>query len=156
METKKTAAHRCDDIRSGTGAGLPTKPSEMWSILALAVSLGSGTRCERACPFAGQQKAPTFICANIDANDINTALLGLNPETTCLLWFQILRHIGTQVNAATARSWFLERTCNPQAIARHFIGVTTNLEAAARFGWKRATFFLFGTGWAGGLRSGLP
>lgn len=73
--------------------------------------------------------------ANIDANELHDALAGLNPETT--LFIVVSKSFGTletKVNANSARSWFLERTAAPQAIADHFIGVTTNIEAASEFG----------------------
>ena len=73
--------------------------------------------------------------ANIDANDIDSTLAGLNPETT--LFIVASKSFGTletQVNALSARSWFLERTGAVQDLSRHFVGITTNIEAAVEFG----------------------
>ncbi len=73
--------------------------------------------------------------ANIDANDLHKALAGKNPETT--LFIVASKSFGTletKVNAMSARSWFIERTNAPQHIDQHFIGITTNLQAASEFG----------------------
>lgn len=72
---------------------------------------------------------------NIDANELHQTLTGLNPETT--VFVVVSKSFGTletQVNAASARSWFIERTGRLDAISKHFIGVTSNIEAATEFG----------------------
>jgi len=99
--------------------------------------------------------------ANIDAADLQAALRGLNPETTLFIVVsKSFATLETQVNAATARSWFLERTTSPEAIAQHFIGVTTNLTAAVEFGMSESNLFPLWD-WVGGRFSlwsavGLP
>ena len=73
--------------------------------------------------------------ANVDAHDLTQALRGLNPETTLFIVVsKSFSTIETQINAALARSWFLERSASLEAIAQHFIGITSNVEAAAQFG----------------------
>lgn len=108
------------------------------------------------------QVAPNIhFVANVDAQDISHALDGLNPETT--LFIVVSKSFGTletQVNAASARSWFLERTGRTDAITQHFIGVTTNLQAAAEFGFAAENLFPLWD-WVGGRFSlwsavGLP
>ncbi|NOX51738.1 MAG: glucose-6-phosphate isomerase, partial [Gammaproteobacteria bacterium] len=72
--------------------------------------------------------------ANIDANDLFEVLYDLSPETTLfIIASKSFSTLETQVNADSARKWFLERTACMQGIANHFIAVTTNIEAAAKF-----------------------
>ena len=72
---------------------------------------------------------------NVDAYDIVSVLNGLNPETTLfIIASKSFTTLETQVNANTARSWFLERTGNINGIAAHFVAVSTNVPAAQDFG----------------------
>ena len=99
--------------------------------------------------------------ANIDANELHTALAGLDPATT--LFVIVSKSFGTletQVNARSARSWFLERTANPAGISKHFIGITSNIPAAVAFGLDEQNLFPLWD-WVGGRFSlwsavGLP
>ncbi|MEM7100846.1 MAG: glucose-6-phosphate isomerase [Pseudomonadota bacterium] len=73
--------------------------------------------------------------ANIDANDLHETLEHLNPETTLfIIASKSFGTLETQVNALTARSWFLERTGAKQDLHKHFLGVTANVDAAIEFG----------------------
>ena len=108
------------------------------------------------------QKAPNIhFVANVDAQDISHALSGLSPETTLFIVVsKSFSTLETQVNANTARSWFLERTGNLDALGQHFLGVTTNLAAASEFGFTGENLFPLWD-WVGGRFSlwsavGLP
>lgn len=64
------------------------------------------------------------------------------------------------LNAQSARQWFVELTGSEQAVARHFIAVTANKQAAAEFGILEENMFEFWD-WVGGRYSlwsaiGLP
>lgn len=162
-QTKKLLFAAVDDIRSGNWRGFTNKAIKDVVHIGIGGShLGPELVVNALAHLPGSENAPNIhFVANIDANDINTALLGLNPETT--LFVVVSKSFGTletQINAATARSWFLERTCNPKAIGQHFIGVTTNLEAAAQFGLEASNIFPLWD-WVGGRFSlwsavGLP
>ena len=110
----------------------------------------------------GAQSSPDIhFVANVDARDIALTLDGLNPETT--LFIVVSKSFGTletQLNATTARSWFLERTGNIQAIGQHFVGVTANVELAQKFGLNEDRIYPLWD-WVGGRFSlwsavGLP
>lgn len=73
--------------------------------------------------------------ANIDGAALGQALAGLDPERTLfIIVSKSFSTLETRVNAESARRWFLERMGDQAAIARHFIAISTNLEAAAEFG----------------------
>ena len=99
--------------------------------------------------------------ANLDGDAAREALHELDAETT--LFIVVSKSFGTletKMNANTARSWFMERTCDPEAIARHFVAVTSNLRAAEEFGMPASNLFAMWD-WVGGRYSlwsavGLP
>lgn len=108
------------------------------------------------------QNGPNIhFAANIDGNDLYPILTRVNPETTLfIIASKSFTTLETQVNAQTARSWFLERTCSVEAIRQHFVAVTTNLEASTEFGLPETNLFPMWD-WVGGRFSlwsavGLP
>jgi len=99
--------------------------------------------------------------ANIDGSHITEVLKHLNPETT--LFIIQSKSFGTQEtleNTKVARSWFLRNGGNLETIAKHFIAVTANTEAAVDFGIQQENIFPMWD-WVGGRYSlwsaiGLP
>jgi glucose-6-phosphate isomerase len=71
--------------------------------------------------------------SNVDGHDIAPVLKRLNPATTLVIVAsKTFTTQETLANANVAREWF---TANGGTdVASHFVGVTTNIEAAARFG----------------------
>ncbi len=91
--------------------------------------------------------------ANIDGDAIDSALDGMNPETT--LFIVASKSFSTtesRVNAASVRSWFLERTGRIDAIQRHFVAITANTAAAKGFGIPSENLFTMWD-WVGGRYS---
>ncbi len=99
--------------------------------------------------------------SNVDGHDLAPVLRRLNPrETLVIVASKTFTTQETMANANLARTWFLESygEGGEAAIARHFVGTTTNLEAAAKFG-IHTTFGFWD--WVGGRFSlwsaiGLP
>jgi glucose-6-phosphate isomerase len=95
--------------------------------------------------------------ANVDGHDITPVLKGLKPERTLfVIASKTFTTQETMANAAVAREWFVAN--GGQDVARHFVGVTTNLKAAADFGITETFGFW---DWVGGRYSlwsaiGLP
>ncbi len=102
----------------------------------------------------------TFL-ANLDGHAARDALHALDPETTLFIVVsKSFNTLETRMNASTARSWFIERTGDLNAIEQHFVAVTSNLEAAAEFGMPKENLFAMWD-WVGGRYSlwsavGLP
>jgi glucose-6-phosphate isomerase len=95
--------------------------------------------------------------SNVDGHDIAPVLARLDPATTLVIVAsKTFTTQETLANASVARAWF---TANGGTdVARHFVGVTTNIEAAAQFGITTAFGFW---DWVGGRYSlwsaiGLP
>ena len=95
--------------------------------------------------------------SNVDGHDITPVLRHLQPENTLfIIASKTFTTQETMANAAVARQWFVER--GGTDVGRHFVGATTNLEAAAAFG-IHTTFGFWD--WVGGRYSlwsaiGLP
>ncbi|MEJ2669605.1 MAG: glucose-6-phosphate isomerase [Gammaproteobacteria bacterium] len=84
-------------------------------------------------PFCTIQPRVHFV-ANADPADISLCLDTLNPART--LFIVCSKSFTTQDtlrNAERARSWLLDNLDEPD-LSKHFIGVTTNLDAASAFG----------------------
>jgi glucose-6-phosphate isomerase len=91
--------------------------------------------------------------SNVDATDIAETLHAINPETSLfLIASKTFTTQETMTNAATARTWFLERAQNEAAIAKHFVAISTNEEAVRAFGIDPANMFEFWD-WVGGRYS---
>ncbi len=122
--------------------------------------LGPELVVEALIPIHGSDPRCHFL-ANIDDAALHSALTGLDPETT--LFIVVSKSFGTletRTNAESARSWFLERTGDVAAIARHFLAVTANVEAARAFGIPEENVYPLWD-WVGGRFSlwsavGLP
>ena len=71
--------------------------------------------------------------SNVDGHDIAPVLARLDPKTTLVIVAsKTFTTQETLANANVAREWF---TANGGTdVATHFVGVTTNIEAAAKFG----------------------
>lgn len=94
-----------------------------------------------------------LFVSNIDPVHISRALPCCDPETTLfIICSKTFTTLETLANAQAARSWFLEQTGNEEAIAQHFLAVSTNLEAAAAFGIPEENLFPMWD-WVGGRYS---
>jgi glucose-6-phosphate isomerase len=95
--------------------------------------------------------------SNIDGHEINGVLRGLRPESTLfLVASKTFTTLETMTNARTALDWF--RAQGGQDVARHFVALTSNVQAASA--WGITTTFGF-RDWVGGRYSlwsaiGLP
>ncbi len=103
----------------------------------------------------------SYFVSNVDATDIMSVLDRVDPET--VLFVVASKTFTTQetmTNAATARSWLVERLGDEAAVSRHFVAVSTNADGVSRFGIDRDNMFGFWD-WVGGRYSvwsaiGLP
>ncbi|MBL8327522.1 MAG: glucose-6-phosphate isomerase [Rubrivivax sp.] len=97
--------------------------------------------------------------SNVDGHDISAVLKGLKPANTLfIVASKTFTTQETMANAQAARAWFDAGMPPGADRGAHFVGVTTNLKAAAEFG-IRTTFGFWD--WVGGRYSmwsaiGLP
>ncbi|WP_095498091.1 glucose-6-phosphate isomerase [Paraferrimonas haliotis] len=99
--------------------------------------------------------------ANVDGSAIADKLAQLDPKTT--LFITASKSFGTQetlANTLSARSWFLSHGASLPDVAKHFVAVSSNIEAATEFGISPDNIFPMWD-WVGGRYSlwsaiGLP
>ncbi|MBA3391939.1 MAG: glucose-6-phosphate isomerase [Deltaproteobacteria bacterium] len=100
--------------------------------------------------------------SNVDGTHVAETLKRLDPERT--LFIVASKTFTTQetlTNARTARAWLLERLgAGTEAVAKHFVALSTNAKEVAGFGIDTANMFEFWD-WVGGRYSlwsaiGLP
>lgn len=73
--------------------------------------------------------------ANVDPSDIEATLSALDAHTTTfIICSKSFRTEETLANSLTARQWMLDSGAKADDLDKHFLAVTTNLEAAAKFG----------------------
>jgi len=83
----------------------------------------------------GARGPRVHFVANLDPHALVSVLERVSPEQTLFVVVsKSFSTLETRVNAASARSWFLERMTDTGAIARHFLAVSSNPDAAAAFG----------------------
>lgn len=99
--------------------------------------------------------------SNLDSADLASKLSELNPRSTLfIVASKTFTTLETMANARTARDWLLAAAGNSEAVARHFVAASTNLEATRDFGIAPQNVFEFWD-WVGGRFSlwsaiGLP
>lgn len=99
--------------------------------------------------------------SNVDGTDLIQTLKGLNPERT--LFIVASKSFSTQetlANANSARQWCLDTFKDEQAIAHHFVAISSNRQRVEAFGINGANIFPMWD-WVGGRFSlwstiGLP
>jgi len=114
--------------------------------------LGPVMATEALKPFAHKGIRSHFI-SNIDGTQMAETLKLLHHETT--LFVIVSKTFTTQetmTNAHSARDWFFTRGGNKKAVAHHFVAVSTNEAAVAKFGIGHNHMFTFWN-WVGGRYS---
>jgi len=101
------------------------------------------------------ERAMTFrFVSNVDGTDFAEAVQDLDPsETLFIISSKTFTTLETMTNAHSARNWSLAGLgSDEKSVARHFVAVSTNAEAVAKFGIDTANMFEFWD-WVGGRYS---
>ena len=101
------------------------------------------------------ERAMTFrFVSNVDGTDFVEAVRDLQPdETLFIVSSKTFTTLETMTNANSAREWSLAGLGgDPSSVAKHFVAVSTNAEAVAKFGIDTANMFPFWD-WVGGRYS---
>lgn len=143
----------CDRVRSGAWTGHSGK--SMRNIVNIGIGgsdLGPVMSFEALRHFSRRDLVFRFV-SNVDGTDFSEALRDLDPAET--LFVVCSKSFGTQEtlrNAHAARAMYLDAGLGMSAIARHFVAVSTNVEAVERFGIDPELMFGFWD-WVGGRYS---
>jgi glucose-6-phosphate isomerase len=91
--------------------------------------------------------------SNVDSTDLTEATRGLDPaETLFIVASKTFTTLETMTNAQAARDSLVAQLGSEDAVARHFVAVSTNAKAVAQFGIAPANMFGF-EDWVGGRYS---
>ena len=91
--------------------------------------------------------------SNVDPTDFVEATHDLDAgETLFIVSSKTFTTLETLANAHAARAWCLRALGDERAVSRHFVAVSTNAEAVAKFGIGAANMFGF-EDWVGGRYS---
>jgi glucose-6-phosphate isomerase len=91
--------------------------------------------------------------SNVDGTDFVEATRDLDPaETLFIVSSKTFTTLETMTNARSAREWSVGGLGDEAAVAKHFVAVSTNAEAVAKFGIDTANMFGFWD-WVGGRYS---
>ena len=91
--------------------------------------------------------------SNVDSTDFAEATRDLDPaETLFIISSKTFGTLETLTNATSARDWIVSALGAEEAVAKHFVAVSTNAERVAKFGIDTANMFGFWD-WVGGRYS---
>ena len=91
--------------------------------------------------------------SNVDSTDFAEATRDLNAdETLFIISSKTFGTLETLTNATSARDWVVSALGSQDAVAKHFVAVSTNAERVAAFGIDTANMFGFWD-WVGGRYS---
>ncbi|MDN4639155.1 glucose-6-phosphate isomerase [Agreia sp. PsM10] len=153
-----------DKVRTGEWTGVTGKRIETVVNIGIGGSdLGPVMVYEALKPYVQQGIEARFV-SNIDPNDVYEKTVGLDPETTLfIVASKTFGTLETLTNARLAREWLwaqlgaagvLEDTdeARTDAVAKHFVAVSTALDKVAAFGIDPENAFGFWD-WVGGRYS---
>jgi glucose-6-phosphate isomerase len=103
-------------------------------------------------PFSDRAMTFRFV-SNVDGADFTEATHDLDPgETLFVISSKTFTTLETMTNARTARQWVIHGLEREEAVAKHFVAVSTNAEEVQKFGIDTASIFGFWN-WVGGRYS---
>ncbi|MEZ7672181.1 glucose-6-phosphate isomerase [Pauljensenia sp. 20925_1_27] len=150
-------------VRSGEWVGITGKPVKTVVNVGIGGSdLGPVMAYEALRPYVQEGLECRFI-SNIDPTDAGETTKDLDPETTLVIVAsKTFTTLETITNAKVVRAWLLDglrergivtdEASEKEAIAKHFVAVSTALDKVAEFGIDPANAFGFWS-WVGGRYS---
>lgn len=151
-----TDSVRNGNWRSHTGKAI----TDVVSIGIGGSDLGPAMACRALKAYGSTSLAMHFV-SNVDPNHIGDTLDELDAETTLfIISSKTFTTLETLSNARIARRWLVEHLGSEQAVAKHFVAVSTNEAEVESFGINSTNMFVFWD-WVGGRYSmwsaiGLP
>jgi glucose-6-phosphate isomerase len=140
-------------VRSGEWTGHTGKPIRNVINIGIGGSdLGPVMAYEALRAFSDRNLCVRFV-SNVDGTDFVEATRDLDPEETLfIVASKTFTTLETMTNAHSAREWLLASLGDEQAVASHFVAVSTNAAEVARFGIDTENMFGFWD-WVGGRYS---
>jgi len=148
-----TMAAFCNRVRSGEWQGYTGKRIRNVVNIGIGGSdLGPVMAYEALKHYSDRAMTFRFV-SNVDGTDFAEATRDLDPaETMFIVSSKTFTTLETMTNARTARDWSLRSLGDEQAVAKHFVAVSTNAAEVSKFGIDTANMFEFWD-WVGGRYS---
>jgi len=142
-----------DKVRSGEWKGHTGKPIKNVINIGIGGSyLGPEMAYLALRPYSDRGMTFRFV-SNVDGACFDEATRDLDPEETLfVISSKTFTTLETMTNAATARAWAVAGLGSEDAVAKHFVAVSTNTEGVEKFGIDTANMFEFWD-WVGGRYS---
>ncbi|MEU5167752.1 glucose-6-phosphate isomerase [Streptomyces mutomycini] len=143
-----------DRVRAGEWTGHTGKPVKNIVNIGIGGSdLGPAMAYEVLRSFTDRSLTVRFV-SNVDGADLHEAVRDLDPaETLFIVASKTFTTIETITNATSARDWLLTGLRSGQeAVAKHFVALSTNAGKVTDFGIDTANMFEFWD-WVGGRYS---
>jgi glucose-6-phosphate isomerase len=144
----------CERVRSGEWRGHTGKPIRAVVNIGIGGSdLGPVMAYEALKHYSKRELTCRFV-SNVDGTDFAEKTRDLDPsETLFVISSKTFTTLETMTNARTAREWSLAGLGgDADAVAKHFVAVSTNAEEVAGFGIDTENMFGFWE-WVGGRYS---
>jgi glucose-6-phosphate isomerase len=140
-------------VRGGEWRGQTGKPIRNVINIGIGGSdLGPVMAYEALRHYSKREMTFRFV-SNVDGTDFAEATRDLDPaETLFIVSSKTFTTLETMTNARTARAWVAAGLGDEEAVAKHFVAVSTNAEEVAKFGIDVANMFGFWE-WVGGRYS---
>src|SRR5947199_751955 len=132
----------CNRVRSGAWQGYTGKRIRNVVNIGIGGSdLGPVMAYEALKEYSERNMTFRFV-SNVDATDFAEATRDLDPaETLFIVSSKTFTTLETMTNAQTARKWMVGALGAQEAVARHFVAVSTNAHAVAEFGIDTQNMF---------------
>ncbi|WP_414721716.1 glucose-6-phosphate isomerase [Streptomyces sp. LMG1-1-1.1] len=143
-----------DTVRAGAWTGHTGKPIKNVVNIGIGGSdLGPAMAYEVLRSFTQRDLTFRFV-SNVDGADLHEAVRDLDPaETLFIVASKTFTTIETITNATSARDWLLGGLgAGQEAVAKHFVALSTNAEKVEEFGIDTTNMFEFWD-WVGGRYS---
>lgn len=143
QNTLEAFTNFAEDVREGRKTGITNKKFK--HIVNIGIG-GSSLPVQMAyhalTPYKHEDIEVKFV-SNVDFNNLKEALKEVNPETTMfLIASKTFTTSETMLNANTAKKWLVAKL-GEEAVAKHFVALSTNLKEVEGFGIKKDYTFGF-------------
>jgi len=152
-EVLRQMAEFSEKVRTGQWLGFSGKPVRNIVNIGIGGSdLGPVMAFEALRHYSQRNLAFRFV-SNVDGTDFAEAVRGLAPDQTLfIVASKTFTTLETLTNAELAKAWILEALGDPNAVARHFVALSTAAAKVKNFGIDVRNMFAFWD-WVGGRYS---
>jgi glucose-6-phosphate isomerase len=150
-----------EQVRNGKWRGYTGKPIESIVNIGIGGSDLGPAMVTKALKAYHHPRLKAYFVSNVDATHLINTLATLDPETTLfIIASKTFTTQETLLNAHSARAWLIKHLGDQQAVAKHFVAISTAKQKVIEFGIDPINMFEFWD-WVGGRYSlwsaiGLP